>query len=261
MKAFAHASVPSINGISNVGVETRHQFNRLARRTVEICTRLRRQGPSEFLRTLSSRFAAQRGTVAMIRWASLKTRRIGDDPSASRGFGPEGFDETVLCHLDAAYNLARFLTRDGTTAEDLVQEAVLKAYRGFPLFRGGDAKAWLLTIVRREVIDWANARRRSHQVFTDVEDEFIEELLVDADDPEQALIKKDQHAAVRRAIQSLPATYRESIILRDIEDLSYRDIAAITGVSIGTVMSRISRGRDLLTQKLLKDSMRPRSGQ
>ncbi len=247
MHTLAHQSLPPANGIFNVPVETGRQINRFATRLAQTCTRLR-----------------QCGVAAMVQWASLTPRRHGDEAAAARESSPEGFEETMLCHLDAAYNLARFLTRDANAAEDLVQEAVLKAYRGFSVFRGGDAKAWLLTIVRREVIDWANARRRSHQVFSDVEGDFIEEVPFDANDPEQELIKKDEHAAVRRAIHSLPATYRESIILRDIEELSYREIAVVTEVSIGTVMSRLSRGRFLLTQKLLsisKEPSRPRSGQ
>lgn len=198
--------------------------------------------------------------VAMIRFAATQSGSAAARASAARASDPEGFDETVLCYLDAAYNLARFLTRDGVAAEDLVQEAMLKAYRGFPAFRGGDSKAWLLTIVRREVADWANARRRSGQVFCEVQGDIVEDVHAAGEGPEEAAIKRDQLHAVRRAIYALPEAYRETVVLRDVEDLSYKEIAQVTGVSLGTVMSRLARGRELLTHQLLAEARAAPSG-
>ncbi|MFV4649118.1 sigma-70 family RNA polymerase sigma factor, partial [Mycobacterium tuberculosis] len=151
------------------------------------------------------------------------------------------FEDTVLVHLDAAYSLARYLARDTEAAEDIVQDAVLKAHRGFAGFRGGDAKAWLLTIVRREFIDWSNARRAGRTVFAEVEEGAEIETTVRAEtpSPEEAVLRQGEVAAVRRAIAALPEPFRESIILRELEELSYREVAAITGVPIGTVMSRL----------------------
>ncbi len=155
----------------------------------------------------------------------------------------------VLVHLNAAYSLARCLARDTEAAEDIVQDAVLKAHRAFAGFRGGDAKAWLLTIVRREFIDWSNARRAGRAVFAETDDDAIE-VGTDEPTPEQVLLRQSDVAAVRRAIEALPEPFRESIVLRELEELSYREVAAITGVPIGTVMSRLARGRDLLARWL-----------
>jgi RNA polymerase sigma-70 factor (ECF subfamily) len=163
----------------------------------------------------------------------------------------QGFDGTVLIHLDAAYSLARYLTRDGDAAEDVVQEAVLKAHRGFAGFRGGDAKAWLLTIVRREFIDWSNARRAGRAVFADAEPAVVEETVSSEDDSaETLLLRQGEIGAVRRAIEALPEPFREAIVLRELEEMSYRQVAEITGAPIGTVMSRLSRGREMLAERL-----------
>ncbi|WP_216839405.1 sigma-70 family RNA polymerase sigma factor [Caulobacter sp. S45] len=163
----------------------------------------------------------------------------------------ERFAETVLPHLDAAYNLARYLTRDADAAEDIVQDAVLKAHKGLGGFRGGDAKAWLLTIVRREFIDWSNARRAGRAVFAeDAVADAAETASSDDDTPEQTLLRQGDVGAVRSAIEALPEPFRESIILRELEELSYREVAAVTGVPIGTVMSRLARGRELLARRL-----------
>lgn len=162
------------------------------------------------------------------------------------------FTDLVLLHLDAAYSLARFLTRDAEAAEDVAQEAVLKAHRGFSSFRGGDAKAWLLTIVRREFIDWSNARRASRTVFAEAEAEAEAELVQwEDDDPEQALLRKCDVGSVREAIADLPEPFREAIVLRELEELSYAQVAEITGAPIGTVMSRLARGRELLARRLV----------
>jgi RNA polymerase sigma factor (sigma-70 family) len=168
--------------------------------------------------------------------------------------GPGDFDGVILVHIDAAYNLARYLTGDVELAEDIVQEALLKAYRGFGAWRGDNAKAWLLTIVRRGFIDWANARRASRSVFS--EDEAAEDVADPAETAEALLSRAADVATVQRALQALPEPFRESLILREIEGLSYREVAEMTGVPQGTVMSRLARGRELLARALRTEAAR-----
>lgn len=170
---------------------------------------------------------------------------------ASPSARPGGdFQALVLVHLDAAYNLARYLCRDEVIAEDLTQEAVLKAHRAFAAYRGGSAKGWLLTIVRREFLDWCAARRAERGVFTDSEPEEVEAAVEVGDDPEALLVRQGEVGAVRRAVEGLPEPFREAIVLRELEEMSYREISEITGVPMGTVMSRLSRGRELLASRL-----------
>ncbi|ACA19118.1 RNA polymerase, sigma-24 subunit, ECF subfamily [Methylobacterium sp. 4-46] len=154
------------------------------------------------------------------------------------------FDATVLPHLDAAYSLARFLARDADAAEDIVQEAMLRAFRGFDGFRGGDARAWLLAIVRNCARSWAAARPRAAAGAAEEggpEDPWDRE----AETPEASLARGDEIAAVRALVAALPEPFRETLVLRELEDLSYRDVAAVTGVPVGTVMSRLARARAL----------------
>jgi RNA polymerase sigma-70 factor, ECF subfamily len=186
-------------------------------------------------------------------------RRLAPSREAAKAGGD--FADLVLPHLDAAYSLARFLTRDSEAAEDVVQDAVLKAHRGFASFRGGDAKAWLLTIVRREFIDWSNARRSAGAVFADVRAEAEAEMARwDGDDPERALLRKGDVGAVREAIADLPEPFREAIVLRELEELSYAQVSAVTGAPLGTVMSRLARGRELLARRLAKAVAAPEVG-
>ncbi len=179
-------------------------------------------------------------------WWSRRSR------SFATAAGPGDFDTVILVHIDAAYNLARYLTGDPELAEDIVQEALLKAYRGFETYRGENAKAWLLTIVRRGFIDWSNARRAGRSVFSDTETaEGAGDHVADpADSAEAVLLRASDVSTVRRALQALPEPFRESLILREIEGLSYRDVADLTGVPQGTVMSRLARGRELLARML-----------
>ncbi|MET3666337.1 sigma-70 family RNA polymerase sigma factor [Caulobacter sp. 1776] len=166
--------------------------------------------------------------------------------------GPEDFDAVVLVHIDAAYNLARYLTGDVELAEDIVQDALLKAYRGFPTYRGDNAKAWLLTIVRRGFIDWSNARRAGRAVFSEAEtaEDAGDHVADPSDSAEALLLRAADVSTVQRALQALPEPFRESLILREIEGLSYREVAEMTGVPQGTVMSRLARGRELLARML-----------
>jgi RNA polymerase sigma factor (sigma-70 family) len=166
--------------------------------------------------------------------------------------GPGDFDAVVLVHIDAAYNLARYLTGDVELAEDIVQEALLKAYRGFPTYRGENAKAWLLTIVRRGFIDWSNARRAGRAVFSEAEtaEDAGDHVADPCESAEALLLRASDVSTVQRALQALPEPFRESLILREIEGLSYREVAEMTGVPQGTVMSRLARGRELLARML-----------
>jgi len=159
------------------------------------------------------------------------------------------FEAQALPHLDAAYNLARWLSRSPADADDIVQDAMLRAFRAFDGFRGTDAKAWLLAIVRN---CWLSAGSASHRRgHTSLEDE---DLVADDADPEEAAIQSGARRRLDAMIARLPADFREILILRELEDMSYREIAEITGVPIGTVMSRLSRGRTMLREIAMEGS-------
>jgi RNA polymerase sigma factor (sigma-70 family) len=159
------------------------------------------------------------------------------------------FEEAVLPHLDAAYNLARWLTRNDQDAQDAVQEACLRAFRFFPSFHGGDARAWLMKIVRNACYTWLHANRPLQEA-----GEFDENLIPPdscAPNPEEVLLQDDSSTLVRKALENLPPNFREVLVLRELEGMSYREIATITGIPAGTVMSSLSRGRDRLRQALI----------
>ncbi|MGN6058121.1 MAG: sigma-70 family RNA polymerase sigma factor [Sphingomicrobium sp.] len=167
------------------------------------------------------------------------------------------FRRLILPHLDGAYNLARYLTRDAVLSEDVVQDAVLRAFRGFGGFRGGSPRAWLFTIVRN-CCRTAQAGRGGavSLVITEngLSEEAAAELSHKADPgptPEEELFRKADVDRVRAAIEAIPEPFRETVVLRDLEDLSYAEIAEVTGVPIGTVMSRLSRARNMLATELL----------
>jgi RNA polymerase sigma-70 factor (ECF subfamily) len=158
------------------------------------------------------------------------------------------FEQAVLPHLDAAYNLARWLMRNDQDAQDAVQEAYLRAFRFFPGFRGGDARAWLMKIVRNTCYTSLRANRPMQDAT-----EFDETVLMpdsQAPNPEQAALQNDSDSSVRQAVESLPTGFREVLILREIEGMSYKEIAEITGMPTGTVMSSLSRARGRLRQAL-----------
>ena len=165
------------------------------------------------------------------------------------------FRELALPHLDSAYNLARWLLRDDHDAEDVVQEAFLRAFRAFGGFRGENARPWLLAIVRNSCYTWLAQHRRAEIEVSYDDDIHGGEDQVDgararADNPETILARQDDARLVDEALQRLPVGYREAVVLRDIEDLSYKEIAEVAGLPIGTVMSRIARGRKLLVTHL-----------
>ena len=160
------------------------------------------------------------------------------------------FDRVIAPHLSRAYNLARLLVGNTADAEDLVQESSLRAFRSLEGFHGGDSKTWLLVIVRNVCYSFLARNRRSEK---DVEFAEEEHPQVGAT-PESEALATVNTAVVRKAIEELPAEFRETIVLREMEELSYREIAEITGVPVGTVMSRLSRARQHLRVRLQAQS-------
>ncbi|HET7601304.1 MAG TPA: sigma-70 family RNA polymerase sigma factor [Gemmatimonadales bacterium] len=157
------------------------------------------------------------------------------------------FERDALPHLDAAYTLARYLLRDEHDADDVVQEAYLRALRYFETFRGGDMRAWLLTIVRRTAFTWLGRRRDERRREAS---EPLESVPLDARDPEAEMLRGALHDALHEAIRRLPPEFREVVILRDVQGLSYAEIAEIVGIPKGTVMSRLARARQRLQRAL-----------
>ncbi len=159
------------------------------------------------------------------------------------------FELLALPHLDAAYNLARWLAGNTADAEDVVQDAYLRAYRYFDAFQGGNFRVWLLTIVRNAFVTWVKENRSGRMVFvpdTPTADNAESEAAMWASpprDPESLLLESVDSQMLGRLMEQLPAEYREVLLLREVEDLSYKEIAEVTGVPIGTVMSRLSRAR------------------
>jgi RNA polymerase sigma-70 factor (ECF subfamily) len=154
------------------------------------------------------------------------------------------FEEAVMPHLDAAYNLARWLTRNEHDAQDMVQEAYLRALRFFGGFHGTDARAWLLTIVRNTCYTWLQNNRVLH--VTEPIDDKLDELGLDFADPEVLLLQSVDAQIVRQALTELPVEFREVVVLREMEGFSYKEIADVVDLPIGTVMSRLARGRKRL---------------
>lgn len=152
-----------------------------------------------------------------------------------------GLTETLLSHFDSAYNLARWLVRNDDDAEDVVQEAYLRAFQYAGKFRGGNARAWLLTIVRNAAYTWLR-RARVCQPFIQF-DEQVGTTGVDIPDPEKLLLQRAEGRLVEKAMNQLPVRFREILILRELEGLSYKQIADVMGVPMGTVMSTLSRAR------------------
>lgn len=165
--------------------------------------------------------------------------------------GPDNvFAAVALPHLDAAFNLARWLTGSRADAEDVVQEAMVRALTYFPSYRGGSGRAWILQIVRNTAYGALKARRGEQEIRhgSVAGATEIESIPDQADDPEKALILADELGRVDRLLERLPLELRETLVLRELEELSYREIAQITAAPLGTVMSRLWRARRLLAQ-------------
>lgn len=163
---------------------------------------------------------------------------------------PDRFKALVLPHLDAAYNLARWLTRNAHDAEDVVQDACVRALKYFGSLEGGDGRGWFLKIVRNAFYDWVGRNRPAEIVHDENEavDAAVDHAAVD---PEQAAVRNSELRALSEAVAALPLQYREVLVLREIEELSYKEIAQVADIPIGTVMSRLARARGLLQRSPL----------
>ena len=183
-------------------------------------------------------------------WSRLKR------PGAA-GHDARSFEALVLPHLHAGYNLARWLLRDDSSADDVVQEASLRALRYFNALRGDDARAWFLGIVRNACFDHLGRSSQANEQ-NGLDDEQIEDLQMAAGqvaaDPAQLLDRERQRTRVDAALRALPPPLREVIVLRELEGLDYAEIAQVTGIPMGTVMSRLSRARARLRATLAQPS-------
>jgi RNA polymerase sigma-70 factor (ECF subfamily) len=185
---------------------------------------------------------------------SGRASHVGGDPSGTAApsrppVEASRFRELIAPHIDAAYSLARYLTRDPTAAEDIAQEALLRAFRAVGSLRG-EAKPWLLAIVRNAYFDW----RRQDRGWT-VTGPAADTALAETADPaeesaESGLIRQGDVAQLRAAIEAIPEPFREALVLRELEELSYREVAQITGAPMGTVMSRLARARRMLGERM-----------
>ncbi len=192
--------------------------------------------------TARSRHLEFMPTSALDQLGLLVQSRPSGDASLAR------FKQNIVPQLDASYNFARYLSRDADAAQDIVQEAFLRAYRSFAGYRGGDARAWVFTIVRNCYHNWLMDRRRKSRLEIDHRGESDSEELIfnissDEDNPEAMLVRKAESQTVRLILDMMPRPLREILILRELEELSYRQISDITALPIGTVMSRLARAR------------------
>ena len=173
------------------------------------------------------------------------------------------FDASVTPHLSAAYNLARWLLKNDVDAQDVVQESFLRAFRFFDGLKGDDARPWLLGIVRNTAFTWLREQGKyaDHVEFDDDRDSDASDpaFVAGSNNPEQLLLRKIDAQRLNNAIENLPAIYREVIVLREMEDMSYEQIAAIVAIPPGTVMSRLSRARVLLRKVLTETDKEPTS--
>ena len=156
------------------------------------------------------------------------------------------FEQIVLPHLNSAANLARWLLRNRADSEDVVQESMLRAYRFFDRFHGGDARAWLLQIVRNTCYTWLE-KNRPAELITEFNEEVHQQVSIN---PEMLATQADERQRLMRALESLPARTREVLVLRELEGCSYKEIAEIAGIPMGTVMSALARARERLRQTL-----------
>ncbi len=158
------------------------------------------------------------------------------------------FEATIMPHLDAEYNLARWLTRNEHDAQDVVQDAFLRAFKFFEGFHGGNSRSWLLSIVRNTTYTWLRKNRRPE--LATVFDEEKHDVEDTASNPEVLLLKNADRQEIMKAVEELPVEFREVMILRELEGMSYKEIAGVADVPIGTVMSRLARARKQLQQSL-----------
>lgn len=171
----------------------------------------------------------------------------------------QSFESVVLPNLDAAYSLARWLVRDPNLAEDVVQDAVVRGLSYFASFRGGDGRAWLMRIVRNAAYTALASRQQASTKVADrasLDGEAVLNIPDPGETPESALSRKEDSEQLERALAALPAELRECLVLKELEDLSYKEIAQVTGVPIGTVMSRLWRARQALLGSAMEGAER-----
>ena len=191
--------------------------------------------------------AAQRRAGASKDKAPSGARADSTAPRPPNQADLDQFKRLMLPHLDAAYSFARFLTRGDSAAEDVVQDAFIRALRAFPNFRGGDAKAWLFAIVRNCFLSRVRARpAQAATAMQELTEAHAERIASNAETPEAALIRGEENTRLRRLLEDLPAPLCEVLVLREIEEMSYREIAIAIDAPIGTVMSRLARAREAL---------------
>jgi RNA polymerase sigma-70 factor, ECF subfamily len=177
---------------------------------------------------------------------AMMAARSKREPSGGEESRLASFERLLLPHLDAAYNLARWISGNNQDAEDMVQEAYLRALKSFDGFRGGDGRAWLLTIVRNTCYTWLQ-QNRSNELSTAF-DEEIHNVQGEAPSPETLLLRSADRELVKKALQELAVDFREVLIMRELEGLSYKEIAGVAAIPIGTVMSRLARARTQLSK-------------
>lgn len=182
--------------------------------------------------------------VTAKRWAGLSDEAATPEMGTTTKL--ELFEQTILPHLNSAYNLARWLLRNDHDAEDATQEAYLRAFRFFDSFHGGDGRAWLLAVVRNTCITWR--RREMGREPKVAFDERIHGADTGSADTEERLVNESKLGSLRECIELLPAEYREVLVMREIEEMSYQEISEAAAVPIGTVMSRLSRARKRLQE-------------
>ena len=163
------------------------------------------------------------------------------------------FEEVVLPHLSAAYNLARWLTRNEQDAQDVVQESYLRAFRFFDGYRGGDGKSWLFAVVRNTCFAW---RRRESRSINEPFDEMTHSSRNQSQNQEEMMVQSSNMSALRNCIEMLPLGFREVLVMRELEEMSYKDISDVACLPIGTVMSRLSRARRRLVECAGGEKMR-----
>jgi RNA polymerase sigma-70 factor (ECF subfamily) len=180
-------------------------------------------------------------------WRTPGSRKAEGEPTLS---SPQSklalFEELILPHLNAAHNLARWLTRSDVDAQDLVQESYLRAFRFFDSYKGGDSKAWVLTIVRNTCRTWLRRQKREGEAVPF--DEAAHSGGGGFPDQEQRTVGRERMELLRSCIEMLPVDFREVLVMRELEEMSYQEIANVTGLPLGTVMSRLSRARKRLEE-------------
>jgi RNA polymerase sigma factor (sigma-70 family) len=166
------------------------------------------------------------------------------------------FEQLILPHLNAGHNLARWLLKDAAAAQDVVQDSSLRAFAAMGRFADGNARAWFLTIVRNQCYTWLK-ESAGERYYVDIDDEAAmsekdKTALAHTDTPEVWAERMQDRRALQHGLEALPIVFREVIVLKELEEMSYKEIAAVTGVPIGTVMSRLARGREMLKKELLR---------